>query len=52
VAIMGTAQLGRELDTDESSAIAAFLRTLTGRQPSVEYPILPPSTARTPRPVR
>ena len=50
VAIMGTAQLGRELDEDEASAIAAFLRTLTGRQPTVEYPILPPSTATTPRP--
>ena len=50
VAIMGTAQLGRELNDDEASAIAAFLRTLTGRQPTVEYPILPPSTATTPRP--
>ncbi|WP_305067869.1 cytochrome-c peroxidase [Luteimonas sp. MC1750] len=52
VAIMGTAQLGRELDGDEASAIAAFLRTLTGRQPTVEYPILPPSTASTPKPAQ
>ncbi|NLG60546.1 MAG: cytochrome-c peroxidase [Gammaproteobacteria bacterium] len=51
VAIMGTAQLGRELDDDEASAIAAFLRTLTGRQPVVEYPILPPSSPTTPKPV-
>jgi len=50
VAIMGTAQLGRELDGDEAGAIATFLRTLTGRQPTVEYPILPPSTVDTPRP--
>jgi len=50
VAIMGTAQLGRELDAEESKAIAAFLRTLTGRQPQIEYPILPVSTAQTPRP--
>jgi len=50
VAIMGSAQLGRELDDDQARAIAAFLRTLSGRQPRVEYPILPPSTARTPRP--
>ena len=50
VAIMGTAQLGRELDDPQAKAIAAFLRTLTGRQPTVEYPILPPSTASTPRP--
>lgn len=52
VAIMGTAQLGRELDADEASTIAAFLRTLTGRQPTVEYPILPPSTASTPKPAQ
>lgn len=52
VAIMGTAQLGRELNDEEASAIAAFLRTLTGRQPTVEYPILPPSTPDTPRPTR
>jgi len=51
VAIMGTAQLGRELNEDEASAIAAFLRTLTGRQPEVEYPILPPSSPTTPKPV-
>lgn len=50
VAIMGTAQLGREINDEEARAIAAFLRTLTGRQPTVEYPILPPSTASTPRP--
>ncbi|MGY1459362.1 cytochrome-c peroxidase [Luteimonas sp. A534] len=50
VAIMGNAQLGRELNAEEASAIAAFLRTLTGRQPTVEYPILPPSTERTPKP--
>lgn len=50
VAIMGSAQLGREIDDDEARAIAAFLRTLTGRQPRVEYPVLPPSTADTPRP--
>jgi cytochrome c peroxidase len=50
VAIMGSAQLGRELNDEEANAIAAFLRTLTGRQPKVEYPILPPSTPQTPRP--
>ncbi|KLJ00841.1 cytochrome-c peroxidase [Luteimonas sp. FCS-9] len=50
VAIMGNSQLGRELDATEAAAIAAFLRTLTGRQPDVGYPLLPPSTATTPRP--
>jgi cytochrome c peroxidase len=28
----------------------AFLKTLTGEQPSFQLPILPPSTAATPRP--
>jgi len=52
VAIMGTAQLGREISDDEAGKIAAFLRTLTGEQPRVEYPILPPSAAGTPPPER
>lgn len=50
VAIMGTAQLGKELTAEDTSAIAAFLRTLTGQAPRIELPILPPSTAQTPRP--
>lgn len=52
VATMGSSQLGHELDADEVRDITAFLHTLTGVQPIVEYPILPPSTAETPRPVR
>jgi cytochrome c peroxidase len=50
VAVMGVSQLGRQLQNDEAAAIAAFLRTLTGEQPRVELPILPASTAETPRP--
>jgi len=50
VAIMGTSQLGTELKDKEAKAITAFLRTLTGVQPQVEYPILPASTAKTPKP--
>ena len=50
VAIMGTAQLGKELTSEETGAIAAFLRTLTGEPPRIELPVLPPSTAQTPRP--
>ena len=45
VAIMGSAQLGATLNNTETEAIAAFLRTLTGKQPEVGYPILPPHTA-------
>ncbi len=50
VGIMGSAQLGRRLGEDETQAIAAFLAALTGRQPSVVYPLLPPHTADTPLP--
>lgn len=51
VAVMGTAQLGRDLSDAEVSDIVAFLHALTGEQPRVEYPILPASTNATPRPV-
>jgi cytochrome c peroxidase len=50
VGIMGSAQLGQTLDEDETQAITAFLNTLTGEQPIVEYPILPPHTKATPKP--
>ncbi|RRN58512.1 cytochrome-c peroxidase [Pseudoxanthomonas sp. SGNA-20] len=50
VAIMGSSQLGHELDAAEVEAIARFLKTLTGRQPQVTTPLLPPSTSTTPRP--
>lgn len=51
VEIMSTSQLGTELETNEVEAIVAFLHTLTGEQPDVTYPILPPNAAATPRPV-
>jgi cytochrome c peroxidase len=50
VSVMGSSQLGATLTDAEANAIAQFLETLTGDQPKVTYPILPPSTARTPRP--
>jgi len=50
VAVMGSAQLGAVLTPDEIGAITVFLGTLTGNQPEVEYPILPPHTADTPLP--
>ncbi len=50
VEIMGTSQLGTELKPDEVTAIVAFLGSLTGEQPRIEYPILPPSTEATPKP--
>lgn len=50
VALMSSSQLGAELTQEEVDAITAFLHTLTGDQPRVEHPILPPHTATTPRP--
>jgi cytochrome c peroxidase len=50
VEIMGTAQLGAKLSDQEAGLIAAFLRSLTGEQPRVEYPLLPVETADTPKP--
>lgn len=48
---MGRIQLGRSFTTEENAKIVAFLKTLTGKQPSFKMPILPPSTDATPRPV-
>jgi len=50
VAIMGTAQLGKKLSDEDVQAITAFLKTLTGKQPQITYPLLPASTDTTPRP--
>lgn len=50
VAIMGTSQLGEELNDDEVESIVAFLGSLTGTLPTVTYPILPAETSTTPRP--
>lgn len=50
VDVMARLQLGRELPADDIDSIVAFLRTLTGEQPRFKLPILPPSTAQTPRP--
>lgn len=50
VAVMGTSQLGTQLSDDEITKVTAFLRSLTGEMPTVNYPILPPSVGSTPRP--
>ena len=50
VDIMGRLQLGRTFTPDENGQIVAFLKTLTGDQPAIQYPILPPSADDTPRP--
>lgn len=50
VALMSSSQLGIKLSPGESKSIVAFLKTLTGNQPQVVYPTLPPSTDKTPKP--
>ncbi len=50
VDVMARLQLGRKLEQKQIAQITAFLKTLTGEQPSFALPILPPSTAKTPRP--
>lgn len=50
VDIMGRLQLGKKFTPDENAAIVAFLKTLTGEQPRIVLPILPPSSDATPRP--
>jgi cytochrome c peroxidase len=50
VAVMGTAQLGEELNDQDVDLIVAFLGSLTGKAPDIIYPILPAETATTPKP--
>lgn len=50
VDVMARLQLGRKLSDAEINKMTAFLKTLTGEQPSFALPILPPSTNSTPRP--
>ena len=50
VAVMGTSQLGAQLSGEEINNIAAFLDSLTGDQPKLAYPTLPPSVTSTPLP--
>lgn len=50
VQIMSSSQLGTELTGDQANDIVAFLGALTGDQPQVVHPILPPRTDATPLP--
>ncbi|MZQ89031.1 c-type cytochrome [Frigidibacter albus] len=50
VQIMGTSQLGADLNDTDVDDIVAFLGTLTGEQPEVVHPILPVRTGDTPKP--
>ena len=50
VEIMGQVQLGKTYTPEENASIVAFLKTLTGDQPSFVLPQLPPSSDTTPSP--
>jgi len=50
VDVMGRLQLGKQFTDEENSQIVAFLKTLTGDQPSFQLPQLPPSSDMTKRP--
>ena len=49
-AVMGASQLGAHLTPDETEKLALFFDALTGEQPKIVHPMLPPSVAATPRP--
>ncbi|MGL4746937.1 MAG: diheme cytochrome c5 peroxidase CcpA [Shewanella sp.] len=48
---MADIQLGQKLTEKETKEMVAFLNSLTGEQPQISLPILPPSNKDTPRPV-
>jgi cytochrome c peroxidase len=50
VGVMGSSQLGITLSDQEEADIVAFLKTLTGELPSIQYPLLPVRSDGTPQP--
>jgi len=51
VGVMGSAQLGIALTDRDEGLLVAFLDSLDGRQPMIQYPLLPPNAPDTPRPI-
>jgi len=50
VVVMSTAQLESSLKKDEVDNVVAFLKSTTGKQPSIMHPIMPKPTDKTPQP--
>lgn len=50
VGVMAEVQLGAKLSDQEQDDIVAFLNSLTGQLPKIEYPMLPTRTDTTPLP--
>lgn len=48
---MADIQLGQKFNKKETMQMVDFLKSLTGEQPQITLPILPPSNANTPRPI-
>lgn len=46
---MGRIQLGVDLNDKETAEIETFLKSLEGKKPTIVYPMLPSSTAKTPK---
>jgi cytochrome c peroxidase len=51
VTVMGSSQLGIKLNPSEADKVVAFLETMTGKFPRLQYPVLPLSSDQTPRPL-
>ncbi|MBI5656647.1 MAG: c-type cytochrome, partial [Geobacter sp.] len=51
VSVMASSQLGTSMTPAETAQVVSFLKSLTGKQPAVEYPILPPNADATPKPM-
>jgi cytochrome c peroxidase len=47
---MGRIQLGLDISDKEATQIETFLKALDGRMPNMTLPMLPASTATTPKP--
>lgn len=50
VTVMADIQLGKKLSKKDTGDVVKFLETLTGDQPQITLPILPPSNKNTPKP--
>ncbi|WP_314702672.1 cytochrome-c peroxidase [Campylobacter rectus] len=50
VKMMGSVQLGIEINDKEAADIVTFLNSLTGKMPKVDYPSFPVSTDKTSKP--
>ncbi|QCT94042.1 cytochrome-c peroxidase [Caminibacter mediatlanticus TB-2] len=51
IQIMAQTTLGKTLTQKQIDAIATFFKALEGKKPKIEYPMLPNSTNKTPKPI-